>query len=355
MKIAIIQEADAPNAALPAASRYQEMTEEAILAEEMGFSTYLASEQHFNDTVATISAPESFLAYLAAKTSTIRLRVGSFVLLPFNHPLRVAERTATIDILSDGRFEMGTARSNNPGTLASFGVDPKLTRPMWEESIQIIRKALSEEFVEFHGEIWDIPPTRVMPKPIQQPHPPFHVSATSIETHHNAGVYGIGVMTGNSLPGGWEYLEKAMAAYADGLEKVDVGPGVLTESRGVLAAVAHCAPTEEEALAQGAEVAGRFIDEVVKWYDALSAASTDYAAMGALREVVDGRSDLSTLIERSPYISIGTPEFFVERCRKIASYGYDEFILRIDGMTHADHMQAIELVGKEVIPKVADL
>lgn len=355
MKIALLQEVDVPNSEIPTAARYKEIEREALLAEKVGFSCYMLSEQHFNQTIATVSAPESILGYLAAKTSTIRLRVASFVLLPFNHPLRVAERTATLDILSDGRFEMGTARSNNPGTLKSFGVDPNQTRAMWEESIQIIRAALSQEEVEFHGQIWDIPPTRVMPRPIQEPHPPFYVSATSIETHHNAGLYGIGVMTGNSLPGGWAYLEEAMAAYTDGLKKADVGPGVLTESRGVLGAVAYCAPTEEAALAAAAEIAGRFVGEVVKWYDALSSASQDYASMGALREVVDSQADLPSLIARSPYISIGTPEFFIERCRVLASLGYDEFILRIDGMRHEDHMQAIELIGNEVIPHVADL
>lgn len=353
VKLSVIQEADAPNGRRPPASRYQEMVREGLAAEQAGFSTYLVSEQHFNDTVATCSAPESFLAYLAAKTSVIRLRVGSFVLLSFNHPLRVAERTAMLDILSDGRFEMGTARSNNPGTLQAFGINAGDTRAMWEESIQIIRMALTHETFEYHGKIWDIPQVSVMPRPIQEPHPPFHVSATSIETHNNAGKYGIGVMTGNSLPGGWDYLAEAMDAYSQGLQGADVGTGRLTESRGALAAVAYCAETGREAQAEGAEVAGRFVGEVVKWYDRLSAASSDYKAMADLRPVVDRQDDLPALIERSPYLSLGTPDFFLERCRRLRDLGYDEFILRIDGMTHEQHIKCIRLLGKHVIPEIA--
>lgn len=352
MKLSIIQEADAPNGQRPPASRYKEMVREGLAAEQAGFSTYLASEQHFNATVATCSAPECFLAYLAASTSVIRLRVGSFVLLSFNHPLRVAERTATLDILSDGRFEMGTARSNNPGTLRAFGVNAGDTRAMWEESIQIIRMALTHDTFEYHGKIWDIPETSLMPRPIQQPHPPFHVSATSIETHLNAGKYGIGVMTGNSLPGGWDYLAEAMEAYRQGLQQADVGTGRLTESRSVLAAVAYCAETERQAQAEGAEVAGRFVGEVVKWYDRLSAASADYKSMAELRLVVDRQDDLPALIERSPYLSVGTPDFFLERCRRLRDIGYNEFILRIDGMAHEQHVKCIDLLGKYVIPEI---
>jgi len=352
MKLSIIQECDAPNGVRPPVSRYQELVREAIAAEEAGFSTYMVSEQHFNDTIATLSAPESFFGYLAAKTSAIRLRVGSFVMLSFNHPLRSAERAATLDVLSNGRFEIGTARSNNPQTLKTFGIDPNDTRTMWEESIQIIRGALTRENFEFDGRIWKIPPVTIMPRTVQLPHPPIHVSATSIETHFNAGRYGIGVMTGNSLPGGWDYLAEAMDSYKNGLAEVDVAGGRLTESRAALAAVAYCAPTEQAALNEASEVAGRFVGLIVQWYDQLSAASKDYKAFAGLRSVVDRKDGLPQLIDRSPYLTIGTPEFFLKRCRKLRDLGYNELICRIDGMSHEQHLATIKLLGKEVIPQI---
>jgi alkanesulfonate monooxygenase SsuD/methylene tetrahydromethanopterin reductase-like flavin-dependent oxidoreductase (luciferase family) len=352
MKLSIIQECDAPNGVRPPPSRYQELVAEAIAAEQAGFYTYMVSEQHFNDTIATLSVPESFFGFVAAKTSTIRLRVGSFVMLSFNHPLRSAERAATLDVLSNGRFEIGTARSNNPQTLKIFGVNPNDTRAMWEESIQIIRGALTHENFSFDGRIWKIPPVTIMPRPIQLPHPPIHVSATSIETHVNAGRYGIGVMTGNSLPGGWDYLAEAMEAYKKGLAQVDVAGGRLTESRAALAAVAYCAPTERAALDEASEVAGRFVNLIVEWYDQLSGASKDYQALAGLRSVVDRKDSLPQLIDRSPYLTIGTPEFFIRRCQKLRSYGYNEFILRIDGMRHEQILATIKLLGREVIPVI---
>ncbi len=189
--------------------RYHEMLEQAVYAEEMGFSAFLTSEQHFNPKISMTSAPEVLLGYLAAKTSTMRLRVASFPLLTFNHPLKVAEKAATLDVVSNGRIEIGTARSNNPRTLKAFEIDPNQTRAMWFESMDVLRRVLTDGEVEHHGQFWTIsPPVVLRPLPVQKPHPPIYVSATSIETHRNAGKLGIGVMTGNSLSGGWPYVEE---------------------------------------------------------------------------------------------------------------------------------------------------
>jgi alkanesulfonate monooxygenase SsuD/methylene tetrahydromethanopterin reductase-like flavin-dependent oxidoreductase (luciferase family) len=281
------------------------------------------------------------------------------VLLPFNHPIRVAERLATLDVLSGGRIELGTARSNNPTTLKTFGVEAKDTRAIFSEALDVIQKALTEYPFEFHGDIYDIPPTTVNPRPVQLPHPPIHASAASIETHTNAGKRGIGVMTGNSLPGGWAYMEESIAAYRAGQAAriTDTpGPGgAFLDCAGALTLIAHCAEDAETAREEAAELAARGLDLVAGWFDALAKQTDDYAALGPLREVVDRRDDLRFLIDRSPYVSIGDPDFFIERCNRLAEIGYDEFIVRVDGMGHERHMQTIELIGKHVIPAVSDL
>lgn len=359
MRFVLMQEADVPGGEPPPASRYLEMVTEAQWAEELGWHVYATSEQHFNRTLATGSAPESFLGFLAARTERIRLRFASIVLLPFNHPIRIAERVATLDVLSGGRIEVGTARSNNPTTLNTFGVSATDTRALWTETIDVVQKALAFDPFEHHGEYYDIPPTHVNPRPVQSPYPPFLVSAASVDTHFNAGRRGIGVMTGNSLPGGWDYMRESAKAYRDGIAARDdesTSPGgAVVESAGALALIAHCAETDEQALEEVAEMAERVLAEVAEWFDALSSASTDYASMAPFREVIERRHDLPFLIDRSPYLSIGSPDFFVERCRQIAECGYDEIIIRIDGMTHEQHMHAIELIAKHVIPACADL
>lgn len=353
MRFVILHEAGGKEGIAGSPARYAETITEARKAEEVGFDCIAISEQHFNTTDSAISAPETLLGTLAALTDDIRLRFASVVLLPFNHPIRVAERVATLDILSGGRIEVGTARSNNPDTLAAFGVDPKKTRAYWSESFDILKKALTESVLEHHGDEWDIPPTTIMPRPVQVPCPPLHVSATSMETHRIAGQRGVGVMTGNSLPGGWDYLEEAMGVYAEGRSEMPAGEDLLTDSRGVLALVTHCAESAADARDEAGEHASSFVDVVAGWYERLAASSTDYSELGPLREVVDRRHDLQFLINRSPYLTIGTPEFFLERCQRLQNLGYEEFILRIDGINHEAHMQTIGLLGRHVIPEFA--
>lgn len=350
MRFVLLQELDVPGGSPPPPSRYAEVVKEAQRGEELGWHTVALSEQHFNRTLSTSSAPETFLAYLAAKTEQVRLRFASIVLLPFNHPVRIAERVATLDVLSGGRLDLGTARSNNPATLKAFGIAPGDTRAMWTESTEIIEKALKQEIFEHDGALYKIPPTSINPRPIQQPMPPMHVSGASAETHRNAGRRGIGVMTGNSLPGGWAYLEESLAAYRKGQQEFEGDRAGFVDCSGALALIAHCAEDSATAREEGSELAARGLDLVAAWFQGLAKSTSDYESLGPMKEVVDRREDLEFLIDHSPYVSIGDPDFFLERCRKLEQLGYDEFILRIDGLGHEKNLQTIELLGKHVIP-----
>src|SRR5262249_31922821 len=161
---------------------------------------------------------------------------------------------------------------------------------------------------------------------------------------------GIGVMTGNSLPGGWAYLEEAIGLYHEGLKEADPGPGgVVNRSAGALAVVAHCAPTTEQAIAEAEGRTRRFLEEIGEGFAALAATSPEYAYMTRLSAIV-AEEGMEAIVDRSPYISIGTPAFFVERARRLEELGYDEFLLAMDGLPHEQIMRSIELIGTEVIP-----
>src|SRR3990172_3066217 len=112
------------------------------VAEQAGFDMIWEVEHHFLSEYSHSSSPECFLAAVSQRTSTIRIGQG-VALLPsnFNHPIRVAERAAALDILSNGRFELGTGRSITEQELGGFGIDPADSRPMWEEAVRIDRKS----------------------------------------------------------------------------------------------------------------------------------------------------------------------------------------------------------------------
>jgi len=350
MRFALIQEGDFPEGGdIPA--RYREMITEAVFAEEMGFETYCLSEQHFLKDTCTVSSPEVYLADIAARTTKLRLRTTSTVLLTFNHPIRVAERLTTLDVLSNGRAELGTARSNNLHTLQGFGVDPAESRAQWNESIDIIIKALTHDPFEHKGRFWTVPPRTLTPKPIQQPHPPIFVSATSSETHQNAGERGIGVMTGNSILG-WDYAERCINCYKEGNAKVSPAEGSYVNNHvGFFVAVAHCSDRMEEAYRQASRVTKGFVDLVIWLYSKLGASSPDYAYLSQIKKIEERKEDLEWVINSAPYFMVGTPDYLVERLRRLQRMGVQEVLLRIDGMGHKINMQAIEAFGTKVIPQ----
>lgn len=350
MKIGLVQDGALTKGTDPE-RRMEELVEEAVLADEMGFDFYGLAEVHFSPEL-TISAPEVLLGLIAGKTERIRLRTVSTPMLTFNHPIRVAERVATLDLVSGGRMELGTARSNQAHTIEAFEIDVNETRQQYSEGIEIAIKALSEETFEHEGPVWNIPARSLFPKPVQKPHPPVFASATSTQTHEYAGKEGLGVMSGNSLAGGWDFVQECLDLYrsswVDAAER-----GRLTNSTfSSLALRAHCAETTEKAMEEAGDAAFGMVDLVMRWFTKLAEQSKDYAYLGRIEELKEHERDLPFLVERAPYLTIGDPDLFVERCERLESMGVDEFILEIDGIGHDKQMSAIELIGKDVIPKV---
>jgi alkanesulfonate monooxygenase SsuD/methylene tetrahydromethanopterin reductase-like flavin-dependent oxidoreductase (luciferase family) len=331
------------------------MVEEAVLAEEVGFDFYANSEQHFivTEDIVSVSAPEVFLTYVAARTTTLRLRTASTVLLEFNNPVRVAERLATLDVLSNGRAELGTARSNNVNTLGAFGVDPETTRAQWTESLQVVVACLTTDPFEHSGERWTFPPRTLSPRCVQHPHPPLYVSASGPETHEIAGRLGIGAMTGASIIG-WQHVEECARAYREAVAHPEPVSPVVNDALCFAVLGAHCAETTEQALEEARRPATAFLRRMLgpgAFYDALRKASPDYGYLGGVPEETRARmDDLEYIVSIAPYMSIGTPEFLIERFRRLHSLGYDEVLLRIDGMGTEVNRRSIEAFGKHVLP-----
>jgi alkanesulfonate monooxygenase SsuD/methylene tetrahydromethanopterin reductase-like flavin-dependent oxidoreductase (luciferase family) len=126
---------------------YQQALEQIVLADQLGFDQVWEVEHHFLEEYCHSSAPEVFLAAAAARTKTIRLGHGVMMILPpFNHPVRCAERAATLDIISNGRLEFGTGRSATWTELGGFLCDPDLTKDMWDEALRAIPRMWKEGY-----------------------------------------------------------------------------------------------------------------------------------------------------------------------------------------------------------------
>src|SRR5256886_6645330 len=167
------------------------------LADKLGIDYVWEVEHHFLEEYSHSSAPEVFLAACSQRTQNIRLGHG-IVQLPFNfnHTARVAERIATLDLISDGRVEFGTGESSSEAELGGFVVDRETKRAQWEEALDAVTRMFVEEpFAGYDGEFLKMPPRNVVPKPLQKPHPPLWVACSRRETIHLAATKGIGALS----------------------------------------------------------------------------------------------------------------------------------------------------------------
>jgi alkanesulfonate monooxygenase SsuD/methylene tetrahydromethanopterin reductase-like flavin-dependent oxidoreductase (luciferase family) len=175
----------------------REALEQIELADRLGFDYIWEVEHHFLEEYSHSSAPEVFLAAASQRTERVRLGHGIVQLPPaFNHPARVAERIATLDLVSGGRVEFGTGQGSSQMELGGFGVERERKDAQWEEALDAVVRMMTEEpFAGFEGRFFSMPPRNVVPKPKQKPHPPLWVACSRRETILQAARKGIGALS----------------------------------------------------------------------------------------------------------------------------------------------------------------
>lgn len=176
---------------------FREALEQVELADRLGIDYVWVQEHHFLEEYCHSSAPEVFLGACSQRTRNIRLGHGIVVMSPrFNHPARVAERLATLDILSGGRVEWGTGESGSRMELEGFGVDFIDKRPMWAEAVrEAARMMCMNPYPGFEGKYFSMPHRNVVPKPLQKPHPPLWGACSNRDSLQLAAQLGIGALT----------------------------------------------------------------------------------------------------------------------------------------------------------------
>lgn len=178
---------------------FEETLGELEAADALGFHGAWVVEHHFMPGYSHSSKPELVLA--AAAMRTRRLRLGLAVVpLPYHHPLHVAERIATLDVLSRGRVEVGIGRGFSPREYEAFGVPMEQSRARVAESLAVLRASFAGGPVHFAGEHFRVDGLQLVPRNVQRPHPPLWTAAVSPETFDWAAREGLGVLVGPFKP-----------------------------------------------------------------------------------------------------------------------------------------------------------
>ena len=334
---------------------FDQCIEQTVLADQLGYRAVWFTEHHFLPGFSYSSSPELVLSHLAAKTRNIRLGHG-IVLLPFriNHPLRVAERIATLDVLSNGRVEFGGGRAISESELSGFEVDPDLTRPQWEESLRILPQVWTQESFEYNSSTLKIPERQVVPKPVQKPHPPMWVACTQPATVEFAGDHGLGVL-GFGI--GQGQSNDFVATYRERIKNCKP-IGSFINNKFALLTFTLCCDTDEEALAIQGPNFRTYSDAVrnlfAPWIDGKPPRSYEWFMKRSAETNKMAREVPMSEIVKAGGACIGSPETCLKVLQYLSDAGVDEVLLFMQLYTtpHDKIMRSIELIAKEVMPKV---
>lgn len=188
-----------PQLGLSEAQAYAGTLVEIELGDRLGYGCAWLVEHHFLPGYSHSSKPELLLAAAAARTT--RIRLGHAVIpLPLHHPVHVAERVAALDVLSGGRLEVGIGRGFSPREYAAFGADMAASRELTEESLDVLLASFERKPVTYRGRHYRVEGLDILPRVVQEPHPPLWTAAVSPDTYDWAAARGLGVLAGPFKP-----------------------------------------------------------------------------------------------------------------------------------------------------------
>jgi len=305
-------------------------------AEELGFHSVFLVEHHFTG-FGQISATINFLTYLAAKTSKIRLGTAVLV-LPWHNPALLAEQAATLDLLSNGRFDFGIGKGYRWGEFHGFCIPMAEGEERYQETVEFLRKAWTSQGRFSHrGKYWNYEDVVIEPVPVQKPHPPFWVGAASPNSIRYAAEQGHNLLLGQA--GGPETVAEGVSIYR---RAVEAQGRVFDPATVGLTRALHIAMNETEREA-ARELRAKFMAQV----EQLSLSPTgESPTLGRPRKRLT-RAERDELTERDALI--GPPEEIVARLKKLQAGGV-EYVMVIDFAGSRDHLR---LFAREVMPEFA--
>lgn len=329
---------------------YWDNLDHAVAAEAAGFSHFWITEQHFFREIGHCPAPEMVLAALSQRTKTIRLGFA-VILMPCHNPFMVAERVATLDVLSNGRCEFGAGRGTAAYVVEGLGFNAEAThaRAVQREALRAVVEMMDHEwFPGFKGEHFDLPARHVLPRVVQKPHPPLWYAASNLETFERAGADGVGVL------GVTRYTPAEVKPHIDAYRAAirSASPIGRFVNNQVGAFVVGCVD-DDDALGKAVGCAA------ARYYYGDNDAALNEVRFGSsegvasIRRRMAGYSD-DDMITNGMAIG-GNVDSVCRQVERWAAAGLDQmvFMLQIGRTTHAQVLRSIELLGTRVLPRFA--
>jgi alkanesulfonate monooxygenase SsuD/methylene tetrahydromethanopterin reductase-like flavin-dependent oxidoreductase (luciferase family) len=330
---------------------YRDNLDHVVAAEAAGFHYFWLTEQHFFAEIGHCAAPEMVLAALSQRTSTIRLGFA-VILMPCHNPFNIAERVATLDVLSNGRCEFGAGRGTAPYVVEGLGfnADAAHGREVGREALTAVLQMLEQpNFPGYRSKHFDLPARQVIPRPIQRPHPPLWYAASNLETFERAGADGVGVLSVTRYTPA--QVKPHVQAYRAAIRNATPIGRFINNHVGAFAV--GCVHDDDRLGRQLGCAAARFYygDNDAELNEVRFGSSEGVAA---IRARMAGYTD-DDMISSGMAIG-GNPDSVCRQVERWAEVGLDQmiFLLQIGRTTHDQVLRSIELIGEKVIPRFAD-
>jgi len=368
MKFSLIYEAQTTDASRAGDRKvFDDIVEQAMLAEQMGFDVIWCVEHTALSNYAHMSAPETVLAFLAGKTQRIHLGHGVVCLPPaMNHPVKVAERIATLDLLSHGRVHFGVGKGGTQQESGTFGYDLATLNPQIDEAMYLIPKIMVQDEIEHDGVHVKIPRRPIHPKPYQDPHPPMYLACTNTETLARAGGRGMGALVLGF--GGPEDVAKKNAIYREAWNGRRLEDQVGFRPNQHLAALCPTIVLDNGLEARKIGIKGQryFMESLAHWYtggprpdpakwEGETVADAEGKAViktsFASEKITVDFSD-PTMMMLNPNHAYGTVQDCIAYVQKLIDAGADEilFICQMGTVPQWAQLETLRNIGTHVIP-----
>ena len=336
---------------IPQDQLFNEVLEEIEYGEELGFESVWLPEHHFA-VYGMLGNPLTLAAAISQRTHKIKIGTAIMV-LPFQHPLRMAEDAALVDVLSGGRLLLGLGRGYQTPEFRGFGVPQERSSEMFAEAVEILRRALTGEKFAYDGEFWKIEePIEIFPKPIQKPHPPFYVASISPRSYEITARMGASLMRSPQFTD-LDTVAAGYEAYKTKMREFGLDPDAMDQP---IAVRTYVAPTNEEAMAE---------TENMVWF---------FKLMATLLPGAPGRPTPPSGYENYPLdpsvlsqvttddvwergTCFGTPERVIELYKAyMHRIEASSFMcqMRPGGIDHKKVLRSMELFAKEVMPALRE-
>lgn len=370
----------------PTQQLIRETLEQARLADELGYGVWWQVEHHAAGEFSHSSAPEVMLTAIAMGAK--RMHVGHAAALAparFNHPIRLAERSAFIDHLSHGRFQLGMARSTIPEWRV-FNIDPDTTRAQMQQAFQTIPKMWTQEKFSWDAPDFRVKDVNIVPKPYRKPHPPLWQACSNPASFEQAGRNGVGAL-GVTLWASREQVAEMIHIYREAIQKRCEPVGEFVNDQVAFFTFVHCARSEREAMENGAARAaawytnGSFTffeakDLFIKTAAELEALAKDPAGGGLTGQYLRGKDpnapqsraqrllgrimsgeavpdeEVWEVLSEQDSLIVGTQDQVRQGLKRYEALGIDALMSfhQVGALSHESVLQSIRLTG-ELIPE----